>query len=315
MEHQKSAEELRVLAEAIRLVTLQELEGFGAGHIGGAMSIVETLAVLYGSEMRYDPENPEWEERDRLVLSKGHAGPALYAVLSLRGFFPKEMLSELNQGGGRLPSHCDRNKTPGVDMTTGSLGQGISSAIGTALGCRMNKSDSITYLIMGDGECNEGQVWEGAMFAGFHKLDNLIAFVDYNKQQLDGFTKDILDMGDIGAKFKAFGWHVQEINGHDTGAILRAIAAAKANKGSPSVIVLDTIKGYGTFAAGIAGNHHMNFKKDQIEEAVKLASERLDEAKAAVTVIAAANANANGEAFNSNAEDDAVAGEEGEENV
>ncbi len=315
MEHQKSAEELRVLAEAIRLVTLQELEGFGAGHIGGAMSIVETLAVLYGSEMRYDPENPEWEERDRLVLSKGHAGPALYAVLSLRGFFPKEMLSELNQGGGRLPSHCDRNKTPGVDMTTGSLGQGISSAIGTALGCRMNKSDSITYLIMGDGECNEGQVWEGAMFAGFHKLDNLIAFVDYNKQQLDGFTKDILDMGDIGAKFKAFGWHVQEINGHDTGAILRAIAAAKANKGSPSVIVLDTIKGYGTFAAGIAGNHHMNFKKDQIEEAVKLASERLDEAKAAVTVIAAANANANGEAFNTNAEDDAVAGEEGEENV
>ena len=308
MEHQKSAEELRVLAEAIRLVTLQELEGFGAGHIGGAMSIVETLAVLYGSEMRYDPKNPEWEERDRLVLSKGHAGPALYAVLSLRGFFPKEMLSELNQGGGRLPSHCDRNKTPGVDMTTGSLGQGISAAIGVALGCRLNKSDSMTYLIMGDGECNEGQVWEGAMFAGFHKLDNLITFVDYNKQQLDGFTKDILDMGDIGAKFKAFGWHVQEINGHDTGAILNAITAAKANKGSPSVIVLDTIKGYGTFAAGIAGNHHMNFKKDQIEEAVRLASERLDEAKAAVAVIAAANGENTNEA-------DGVAGEEGEENV
>ncbi len=283
MEHQKSAKELRVIAEAIRLVTLQELEGFGSGHIGGAMSIVETLAVLYGSEMRYDPDNPDWMERDRLVLSKGHAGPALYAVLSLRGFFPKEMLCELNQGGGHLPSHCDRIKTPGVDMTTGSLGQGISAAIGTALGCRMNKSDSITYLVMGDGECNEGQVWEGAMFAGFHKLDNLITFIDHNKQQLDGFTKDILDMGDIGEKFKTFGWHVQQVDGHDIDVLLKAIKAAKTNKGSPSLIVLDTIKGNGTFAAGIAGNHHMNFKKEQIEEAVKLASEQLEAARAAVS--------------------------------
>ena len=287
MEQQKSTQELRVIAEAIRLVTLQQLEELGFGHIGGAMSIVETLAVLYGSEMRYDPENPEWEQRDRLVLSKGHAGPALYAVLSLRGFFPKEMLRELNQGGGRLPSHCDRNKTPGVDMTTGSLGQGISAAIGAALGCRMNNSDSITYLIMGDGECNEGQVWEGAMFAGFHKLDNLIAFVDNNKQQLDGFTADILDMGDIGEKFKAFGWDVQTVNGHDTGAILNAVRNAKDTKGSPSMIILDTIKGYGTFAAGIHGNHHMNFKKEEIEEAVKKASERLDEAKALVAAEAA----------------------------
>jgi transketolase len=281
MEHQKTARELRVIAEAIRLVTLQELEGFGSGHIGGAMSIVETLAVLYGSELRCDPQNPEWEERDRLVLSKGHAGPALYAVLSLRGFFPREMLSELNQGGGRLPSHCDRNKTPGVDMTTGSLGQGISAAIGVALGCRMNKSDSLTYLILGDGECNEGQVWEGALFAGFHRLDNLIAFVDVNKQQLDGFTKDILDMGDIGKKFKAFGWYVQYVNGHDIEALLRAVRAARANVGSPSVIILDTVKGYGTFAAGQPGNHHMSFSKEQIEEAIRAAAERLEEARAA----------------------------------
>ena len=172
MENRKNAKELRVIAEGIRLVTLQELEGFGSGHIGGAMSIVETLAVLYGSELRCDPSNPKWEDRDRLVLSKGHAGPALYATLSLKGFFPKEMLSELNQGGGRLPSHADRNKTPGVDMTTGALGQGISVAIGMALGCRLNKSDSITYLILGDGECNEGQIWEGVMFAAAHKLDN-----------------------------------------------------------------------------------------------------------------------------------------------
>jgi transketolase len=281
MEHRISAKELRVVAEGIRMVTLQTLEGFGSGHIGGSMSIVETLAVLYGSELRCDPANPQWEERDRLVMSKGHAGPALYATLSLKGFFPKEMLSELNQGGGRLPSHCDRNKTPGVDMTTGSLGQGISAAIGMALGNRMNKSDSITYLILGDGECNEGQIWEGAMFAAHHKLDNLIAFVDFNKQQLDGFTKDVLDMGDLGDKFRSFGWYVQKVDGHDVAAIFNAVTAAKANKGSPSMIVLDTVKGHGTFAAGVEGNHHMSLSKEQMEECIRSVSERLDEARAA----------------------------------
>lgn len=282
MEHRKNAKELRVIAEGIRLVTLQELESFGAGHIGGAMSIVETLAVLYGSELRCEPSQPKWEERDRLVMSKGHAGPALYATLCLRGFFPKEMLAELNQGGGRLPSHCDMNKTPGVDMTTGSLGQGISAAIGIALGNRLNKSESMTYLILGDGECNEGQIWEGAMFAAAQKLDNLIAFVDMNKQQLDGFTKDVLDMGDMADKFRAFGWHVQQVDGHDVGLILEAVLAAKATSDMPSVIILDTVKGYGTFAAGIDGNHHMSFTKEQMEEAIKTATERLEEARAVV---------------------------------
>jgi transketolase len=282
MDNHKNAKELRVIAEGIRLVTLQVLEGFGQGHIGGSMSIVETLAVLYGSELRCDPQNPNWEERDRLVLSKGHAGPALYATLSLRGFFPKEMLAELNQGGGRLPSHADRNKTPGVDMTTGALGQGISVAVGMALGSRMNKSDSITYLILGDGECNEGQVWEGAMFAAAHKLSNLVAFVDWNKQQLDGFTKDVLDMGDIADKFRSFGWFVQTVDGHDVGAIQSAVIAAKAQNDAPSMIVLDTVKGYGTFAAGIEGNHHMSFSKEQMDEAIRYAAQRLEEARAAV---------------------------------
>lgn len=276
----KTPNELRVFAECIRLVTLQTLESFGAGHIGGSMSIVETLAVLYGGALRCDPNNPQWEGRDRLVLSKGHAGPALYATLCLRGFFPKEMLSELNKGGGRLPSHCDRLKTPGVDMTTGSLGQGMSAAIGMALGLRMNGSDSVTYLILGDGECNEGQVWEGAMFAAHQKLDNLIAFVDSNKQQLDGFTKDVLDMGDIGGKFAAFGWFVQSVDGHDPGAIQDAVEAAKENKGSPSVIILNTVKGYGTFAAGLENNHHMSFTKEQIEQAIREANARIEEAKA-----------------------------------
>lgn len=281
METRKSAGELRVFAEGIRVITLQTIQGFGSGHIGGSMSIVETLAVLYGSELRHDPETPDWRERDRLVMSKGHAGPALYATLSLRGYFPPSMLSELNQGGGRLPSHCDRTKTPGVDMTTGSLGQGISSAIGIALGCRMNRSDSITYLILGDGECNEGQIWEGAMFAAHQKLDNLIAFVDWNRQQLDGYTKDVLDMGDLSEKFRAFGWHVQEIDGHDTGAILGAVARARGAVGRPSMIVLNTVKGHGcTFAEGVESNHHMSFTKEQMDTAIAAAMARLKAAQA-----------------------------------
>lgn len=282
MEQKKSAKELQVIAEGIRIVTLQTLAGFGSGHIGGAMSIVETLAVLYGGEMNCDPENPDWAERDRLVMSKGHAGPALYATLSLRGFFPKEMLSELNKGGGHLPSHCDRTKTPGVDMTTGSLGQGMSTAIGLALGSRLNRWNNYTYLILGDGECNEGQVWEGAMFASHYKLNNLIAFVDRNKQQLDGFTKNVMDTGDLGAKFKAFGWFVQQVDGHDTGAILDAVHTAKQNEGKPAAIILDTVKGYGcNFAEGIESNHHMSFTKEQIDAAIEAVESRLAAAKSA----------------------------------
>jgi len=215
-------------------------------------------------------------------MSKGHAGPALYATLCLRGFFDKETLLELNQGGGSLPSHCDMNKTPGVDMTTGSLGQGMSTAIGIALGCRMNGSDSITYLILGDGECDEGQVWEGAMFAAHNNLGGLIAFVDWNKQQLDGFTKEVMDLGDIEAKFNAFGWHTQTVAGHDPDAIKSAIIDAKGVTDMPSVIILDTIKGYGcNFAEGIPGNHHMNFTQDQIDKAISEAAQRLEKARAA----------------------------------
>ena len=192
--------DLRVFAEEIRVETIKELAHLGFGHIGGSMSVVETLAVLYGGQMNYDPKNPTLESRDRLVMSKGHAGPALYATLALKGFFPLERLLTLNQGGTSLPSHCDRLKTPGVDMTTGSLGQGISLAIGLAMGAKMRGKDYTTYLILGDGECDEGQVWEGALSAAHHKLDNLIAFVDWNKQQLDGAIDDVLDIGDIGEK-------------------------------------------------------------------------------------------------------------------
>jgi len=281
MGSQKESKDLRVVAESIRLVTLQTFLNIGFGHVGGAMSVVETLAALYGGELRCEPFNPKWEDRDRLVMSKGHAGPALYATLCLRGFFPKEKLLELNQGGGSLPSHCDMHKTIGIDMTTGSLGQGMSTAIGIALGMRLNGSGAYTFLILGDGECNEGQVWEGAMFAAHNKLGRLIALVDWNKQQLDGYTKDIIDMGDIGKKFESFGWHTQKVDGHDPGKIKAAIAEAKNVADAPSVIILDTIKGYGCdFAEGIAANHHMNFTQDQMEKAINKVEQRLEKARA-----------------------------------
>ena len=270
---------LRVIAEGIRLITLQTFAELGFGHVGGCMSIVETLAVLYGGEMRISPEEPEWKNRDRLVMSKGHAGPALYATLALRGYFDKELLLELNQGGG-LPSHCDMHKTPGVDMTTGSLGQGISTAIGLALGARLSQIHNYTYLTLGDGELNEGQVWEGVMFAAHNRLSNLITFVDWNKLQLDGYTTDVMNMGDIAAKFQAFGWHAQTVPGHDTVRIKDAIARAKSNSVKPSVIVLDTIKGYGcTFAEGVEANHHMNFTEAQMEKAIAAATRRLVNAR------------------------------------
>jgi len=286
MDFEQEERDLRVVADGIRLVTLQAFSNLGFGHIGGTMSIVETLAVLYGGELRCDPQKPDWEDRDRLVMSKGHAGPALYATLCLRGFFPKEILLELNQGGGSLPSHCDMHKTPGIDMTTGSLGQGMSTAIGLALGASLNNSGNYTYLVLGDGECDEGQVWEGAMFAAHHKLGGLIAFIDWNKQQLDGFTKDVMDLGDISGKFEAFGWHTQAVDGHDLIKIKTAVTEAKRVTDKPSVIVLDTIKGYGCdFAEGKEGNHHMTFSQDQIENAVDLAAKRLEASRKAAETL------------------------------
>lgn len=274
---QKSTyEKFENLAKEIRIETLTEFRHLGFGHVGGAMSIAEVLAVLYGGVMRLDPQNPKWEGRDWLVCSKGHAGPAVYAVLALKGFFNKEMLRTLNQGGTNLPSHCDRLKTPGIDMTTGSLGQGMSTALGIALGHRLDKKQNYTYLILGDGELDEGQVWEGALFGHHYKLDHLIAFVDFNGQQLDGYTKDVMDVGDISAKFACFGWHTQTIDGHSVLAISEAIENAKTVKEKPSVIILKTKKGKGCiFAEGKEFNHHMTFSIEQIDEAIAaLANEK-----------------------------------------
>ena len=272
--------QLRVYAEEIRVKTLKVFAHLGFGHVGGAMSVVEAVAVLYGSMMKVDPADPNWPDRDKLIMSKGHAGPTLYATLAMKGFFPETMLRELNQGGGRLPSHCDRNKTPGIDMTTGSLGQGISAAIGVALGDRMDGRDCRTYAILGDGELDEGQNWEGFMFARQYKLDNLCVLIDANGQQLDGYTKDVMDLDSIGDKLRAFGWATQEVDGHDVEQVYDALTKAKETKGLPSAIVLHTKKGHGcTFAEGILSNHHINFKPEQMEEALASARAVLEAAR------------------------------------
>ncbi|HPZ15313.1 MAG TPA: transketolase [Sphaerochaeta sp.] len=256
-------------AKEIRKHTIYTIGNLGVGHIGGALSIVELLALLYGETMRVDPKNPDWEDRDLLVLSKGHAGPALYATLALKGFFPMEELDTLNQGGTNLPSHCDRTKTPGIDMTTGSLGQGLSAACGLAYGRKLDGKKVFVYAIIGDGESQEGQNWEAAMFAAHYKLSNLIAFTDYNKMQIDGTTDEIMGLGDIEGKWRSFGWHTQRTDGHDIGALQKAITAAQAHTEGPSMIIMDTIKGKGAaFCEGDVSNHNMPVTREMADAAI-----------------------------------------------
>ena len=198
------------------------------------------------------------------MLSKGHAGPALYATLAYHGFFPTEWLDTLNAGGTNLPSHVDMNRTPGIDMTAGSLGQGLSAAVGIALANRMDGAERATYCIIGDGESNEGQIWEAAMSAAQFQLNNLIAFTDYNKMQLDGWMTDIMNVEDLNAKWLAFGWFVQRVDGHDFGQLDRAVERARAERCRPSMIIMDTIKGKGAaIAEGNPANHSMNFGLDE----------------------------------------------------
>lgn len=255
----------------IRKLTIESIGNLGVGHIGGCLSVVDVLTVLYYSVMNIDPKKPHMEGRDRLVLSKGHAGPALYAILADKGFFPKEELFTLNRVGTNLPSHCDMLKTPGIDMTTGALGQGFSCAVGIAIGSKIKKDSATVYAIIGDGESQEGQVWEAAMYAGHRKLDNLIAFTDYNKLQIDGPTEKINSLGDLRAKWESFGWFVQKIDGHDHLAIYAAIERAKNNgRGGPAMIILDTIKGKGVSFVEAAGvnNHNMPITLEQVQIAL-----------------------------------------------
>lgn len=271
--------EMKIFAAEIRKTVLYGLDTVKSGHIGGCMSMADLLAVLYGEVMNVDPKNPQLKTRDRLVVSKGHCGPAVYAALALKGYFPMEWMKTINLSQTKLPSHCDMNMVPGIDMTTGSLGQGMSTALGLAWGLRYQKINSYVYLVLGDGECDEGQIWEGALFAGTKKLNNVIAFVDQNLKQLDGCTKDICDVGDLRKKFEDFGWFAQEANGNDVEEIKNAIEIAKLQVEKPSMIVLHTEKGKDcTFAQDVFYNHHMTFTEEQYEEAVHHLDEIIKEA-------------------------------------
>ena len=252
----QETKKIEAFALRIRMAALEAIHSIGSGHVGGVMSISDTLAVLYGREMRFNPADPKWADRDYLVVSKGHAGPAVYATLALKGFFPEEELMTLNQPGTNLPSHCDMNKTPGIDMTTGSLGQGTSEAVGLALGDKLLGRDCRTYLLVGDGEANEGQVWEAAMFTAAKELTNLVWLIDWNKKQLDGPLDDILKPFDFEEKFRAFGFDACTIDGNDVAQVKEALSKKAGDR--PIAIILDTVKGKGvTEVENTAGNHSM----------------------------------------------------------
>ena len=237
--------DLKVFATEIRIGITRQLQAKGVGHAGGSLSVADLLAVLYGKELHYDAANPRWPDRDRVICSKGHAGPAFYAALALKGFFPYEKQKTLNQPGTMLPSHCDMDKTPGIDMTTGSLGQGVSLAVGVAMACKLRGRENRVFVIIGDGECDEGQVWEGAMFAAAKKLGNMIWILDNNRMQLDGPVKQILDTGDLADKFRSFGFDTVRVDGHDVTALSEAIEQTDSTGDKPRMIVMDTIKGKG----------------------------------------------------------------------
>ncbi|AUD63832.1 transketolase [Tenericutes bacterium MO-XQ] len=257
-------------AKEIRKLTIGCIATLGVGHIGGSLSIADILAVLYFDQMHIDPKQPKLPNRDRFVLSKGHGGPAVYATLALKEYFPLELLDTLNISNTDLPSHTDMNKTVGVDMTTGSLGQGFSAAVGMATAAQLDQEPFHVYAIIGDGESQEGQIWEAAMFAGSRKLDHLIAFTDYNKFQIDGSVEQVNDVSPLDKKWEAFNWHVQVIDGHDVIAIEQAILNAKAAKGKPSMIICNTIKGKGaSFCENQAGSHNMPVTKELAKQAIE----------------------------------------------
>lgn len=282
MQKAEKMKELRVFAQEIRVEALKTIGSLGFGHVGGSMSVVEALAVLYGSVMKVDPKNPRWEDRDWCVMSQGHAGPAMYATLGLKGFYPLEQAYTLNQPHTNFPSHTDRTKTPGVDLTTGSLGQGMSTATGAALANKVDGRTNHVFVFVGDGECDEGQVWEAAQFAAHYKLDNLVCFVDSNKRQLDGSVDEIMSHGKgIGAKFDAFGWNVIELaDGNDVEQIYDAVEAAYQVTGKPTCIVLNTIKGKGCTFAEPSGAHSSQPSKEQWDEAIAFAEAELAKVKA-----------------------------------
>ena len=265
-----SIPELEKMAKQLRRHVITMIATAGSGHPGGSLSAADIVTALYFKVMRHDPKNPQWPDRDRFVLSKGHAAPILYAALAECGYFPVEELSTLRKLGSRLQGHTDRTLTPGVEMSAGSLGQGLSYGIGMALAGRLDKRDYRVYVLLGDGECDEGQVWEAAMFAPHHGMDNLTAIVDHNDLQLDGRVCDIMGLEPLTDKWRAFNWHVLEINGHDMGEILKALKKARETKGKPTVIIAHTVKGKGvSFMEGNVDFHGKAPSTQETEQALK----------------------------------------------
>ena len=248
--------ELEVFATKSRLLILEGIYNAKAGHPGGSLSIAELMAYLYNVEMRVDASNPKWEDRDRFVLSKGHAAPALYAALALKGFFPTEDIKTLRKSDSYLQGHPSMKTVPGVDMSTGSLGQGISTAVGMALAAKLDNKDFRTYTILGDGEIEEGQVWEAAMFASAKGLDNLVVIVDNNNLQIDGTVEEVNSPYPIPEKFTAFGFNTIEIDGNNLDEIADAFENAKSTKGKPTAIIAKTVKGKGVSYMENAVNWH-----------------------------------------------------------
>jgi transketolase len=245
MPQKKSLEDLQAIAKRVRREIVEMTGAAKSGHPGGSLSAVEVVVTLYFDVMRHDPANPKWPERDRFILSKGHAAPVLYAALAEAGYTPLDQLNTLRKLGSIYQGHPDVRFLPALDASTGSLGQGVSLALGMGVAAKLDNSPSRVYVMLGDGEVQEGQIWEGAMFASYHKVDNIVAIVDYNKIQLDGFVKDIMDVEPLAEKWRAFGWHTLELDGHDIPALQAAFAEASATKGKPTAIVAHTVKGKG----------------------------------------------------------------------
>lgn len=268
MEKQK-IDQLKKQATLIRKHIIEEVFSASSGHPGGSLSCTDILTALYFNEMKVDASNPKWEDRDRFVLSKGHCAPALYATLAEKGFFPAEDLTGFRNIDSYLQGHPSMKNVPGVDMSTGSLGQGISAAVGMALAGKIDNKDYRVYTILGDGEIEEGQVWEACMAASHYKLDNLTAFLDHNGLQIDGKITDVMSPESVGEKFKAFGWKVISINGHDFTQIIEAIGEAKKSKGVPTVIIAETVKGKDvSYMENQAGWHGTAPNKEQRDQAI-----------------------------------------------
>ncbi len=263
--------ELKEMAKKLRRHVITMTATAGSGHPGGSLSAADIITALYFKVMRHNPENAQWPDRDRFILSKGHAAPILYAALAESGYFPVEELATLRKLGSRLQGHTDRNLTPGVEMSAGSLGMGLSYGIGVALSARLDRRDYRTYILLGDGECDEGETWEGALSAAHFRIDNLTAIVDCNKIQLSGWTQDIMNLEPLSQKWQAFGWHTIYIDGHDFNQILAAFQEAGRIKNKPTVIIAHTVKGKGV--SFMENNVNFHGKAPTPEEAEKALKE------------------------------------------